>query len=611
MVTLRNASDAWVNESRPNKVYANTRRLYVKASGGDQRFAYIFFARPFPMGATILSAKFRVYNGSTLESGATLSVNRIKDKWSKNRVTWNKKPAVFSTTRTVTKSGNIPPGTEWELDVTPIMQSVADGGVWYGFRITCDDGVGEWFYSAQGKEKYRPTLEVTWSDAPEPPEDLAPAGGRAVSTDKPTLRFDFTDVSGDTDLAAVKIEIGSTKAKVEANTAEWKSPELPASEPEVDLATTTYPGLANNGTAYWRVMVKDGAGIWSDWSDVESFTRVDKGTITLNNPPISGLVGDSTPSVFWTFSGVQVAYQVIVALADEMGRHLWNSGKITDTTQDITIPDKIIKRENVDYNIRVRVWDSINREKEGDRPIYSQVSRNFRYDADLATAPVSNLVATPDTPWPWMKLTWTRADAPDRYEIWRGDAVDDMEVVAVVDSDDAFVSGTSYQLYDRYARGRVKQYWKVVPVVNGKAAKNNPVVNGTPRAASKWLMEEDGSNAIMLVNASAPMQRADGSTVHMPLNGEPVLVSQVVSGLYSGEVQGMLADEVVPGLTASQMEKRWQRMIKQAGQPLILFNVDKTYRGFITQPTINGVARPDGSTEYVVQFNFYEMGEDA
>lgn len=609
MVVLRNATDAYTDESRPDRNFPNTRKMYVKAAGGNQRFAYIFFSRPFPLKATIMSAKIRVWNGSQLEGGATLTCQRVTSKWSKNRITWNNSPTVDATTRTVYKAGTVPPNTMWEIDVTPVMQSVSDGGKWFGFRFTIDNGVGEWLHSAQSNEKYRPQLEITWSDKPEPPEDLRPDAGRIVATPKPTLRFDFTDVSGDTDMASCKVEIASTSAILTAGNAEWKSPEVATSEAELNLAGTTYAGLANGSTAWWRVQVKDGAGLWSDWSSPASFKYVPYGTLTLNNPPdvASPYVDESTPPIIWAFTGVQRAYQIIISKANSKGDWLWTSGKVTSTVQSVSVPNHILKRDDTMYNVRVRVWDDQDREKTPDFPTYTQVSRDFLLDYDATTDPVVNLQVSADTPWPWMNIEWDRGTAADRYEIWR-DNGDGFEKVEIVEAADVLVSGTHYLYKDRYATGRVTQTWKVAAIVNNKASKNNPTASGKPQASSRWLMDLDGTDAICILNPEVDVAKGESSTVHRTLVGTPVLVTQSL-GDYEGTVKGILAGEAVPGLTARAMRERFKRLRKEAGGEVILFNVDETLRGFIRNATYAPIARSGGATDYAVSFEFYEKGD--
>lgn len=608
MVVLRNASDAYVSEAHPAKNYANTRKMYVQQGSSNSRWAYIFFSRPFPLHVNITKATLRVWNGSALEGSATMTIQKVASKWSKNKINWNNKPGVFGKTQTVTKA-SAPAGTLWEIDVTAIMQEVADGGKWFGLRLTINDGVGEWLHSAQSVEKFRPQLEVTWSDAPDAPEDLRPDGGRSVGIAKPTLRFDFTDVAGDTDMNACEVEIGSTAAIVNAGTAEWKSGTVATSQPELDLAGTTYAGLASGSTAYWRVRVQDGAGLWSQWSDVASFVYTPKATLTLLNPPdvASPYVDESTPPINWSFSGTQNHYQIIVAKAASPGDWLWTSGKTTSSDQAVNIPKNVLKRDDTKYRVTVRVWDNLDRESVPDSPAYASISREFILDYDATTDPVMNLKATADAPWPWMKIEWDRATAADQYEIWR-DNGDGFEKVDIVDSGDVVdptSNGTHYIFYDRMVTGRVTQTWKVAAIVNSKASKNNSTVSGKPQASSRWLMDIDGTDAICILNPEVDLTKGEVSVIHRPVKGDPIMITQSRGG-FEGTIKGILAGEAIPGLSARAQRERFKRIRNESGNDCILFNVDETMRGFIRNATWAPIARSGGGVDYAVSFEFYE-----
>lgn len=237
-VTLRNAIDTYASGTATSTNYAGATVLHLRT--GD-RYAYVFFNRAAPLGARITSAKLRLYHAASWSGSRTITVERISATWKASRLTWNNKPGVTGTPVTVTDTGGAA-GTVIELTVTSMLQTVSDGSAWYGFRITTDDATDRGIYSAQGLSAYRPTLEVTWTEAPQQPTDLSPSGNRAVSTSKPVLRFGFTDELGDTTLAAAQVQIDPA--------ANWTTPafdtgEVATSNPELDLAAVTANLIAN------------------------------------------------------------------------------------------------------------------------------------------------------------------------------------------------------------------------------------------------------------------------------------------------------------------------------------------------------------------------------
>jgi hypothetical protein len=226
-VTLRNAVDTWVRQSTPAQNYRADKRLGVATDA----FPLLYFNRPFPLGATIHSATLRVYTHGAWGTTPTLTVRRVSEAWKAARVTWNQQPPVTGTAVVLSKLSNAI-GDEWPFDVTAMLQTVADGAGWHGFRIESDQTAIKYLRSAQALS-LRPTLEVTWSEAPHAPTTLSPAGGRSVSTATPVFRFDFTDELGETGLQAVRVQIDPA--------ANWTDPAFDSltfetDEPEFDSA---------------------------------------------------------------------------------------------------------------------------------------------------------------------------------------------------------------------------------------------------------------------------------------------------------------------------------------------------------------------------------------
>lgn len=233
---LTNSVAVHVGQSSPTTNYNSSPGLYLRTSSGADQLGYLYFPRPFPLGATIITAKVKFYNAYEMSSAThTLTFQRLNQSFSASKVTYNTRPtSLIAGTKAVTKTGVVAVNTEWEIDVTDWLQSIANGGVNYGMRVISNEAVIRTLYSdIHPSAQYRPRLEVTWSDAPSTPSGLAPSGGRAVGLAKPVVRAAYVDVSGATALQAIQVQINATDV--------WTTPAFDSgivltSVPELDLA---------------------------------------------------------------------------------------------------------------------------------------------------------------------------------------------------------------------------------------------------------------------------------------------------------------------------------------------------------------------------------------
>jgi hypothetical protein len=496
--TVRNATDAFVRENTPSANYADTIRLRLRTSSGNNCFSYIYFARPFPIGATIVSAKLRFYadaeGGTWTAVSRTLSIHRAAAAWKVGKINYNNRPGTTGTALTQVRSDSITDLEMWEVDVTTHMQYVADGGVWYGWRASLNDATLRRMHSANsGRVRYRPALEVTWLLNPDAPTTLSPSGNRAVTSAKPILRFDFTDVAGSTSMNACQVQINSTNV--------WTSPSFDSGTvltgtQELDLATTAYAGLAEGASTYWRVRVQDGAGLWSAWSAAAQFSRYAKGTLTITNPS-AGIVEEATPPIAWTLTGrTQASWQVIIL--DTEGNWIHNSAKHTSADLSYTLPSGVI-HDGTTYTARVRVWDTLDRESTPGDTAYHQASSNFTYTQTTGVTGVSSFTATDLKPVPGITLAWTRSSMPDSYTVVRRTIGGVFKVVeAGIDPTDVLVSGTSYSYTTRKVPPHRAYEWAVRAVVNGQTSATNPVLSVTIAPTGIWLIDDDTGVMVQL-----------------------------------------------------------------------------------------------------------------
>lgn len=590
--TLRNATDAYTDGANPSRNYATSSTLRVRSA---DRFSWLHFNMPAPLGSTIKSAKLRLYYADTW-TARTISAQRVSESWKLSRITHQNQPAVVGSIVNVAAPAGAA-GTFIELDVTSILQSVANGASWHGLRLSSSSTSSSSFVSTEGASARRPTLFVEWTDAPLAPTTLHPSAGNAVSTNKPTLRFDYTDALGDTTLDAVRVQIDAA--------ADWVTPDfdsgwVTATTPELDLDTTAYAGLANNATTFWRVQVRDASGLVSQWSDDESFARSDLGVVTITNPPaVTSVVTEPSPPIIWTYSGTQARYRVIISDAADPSIVLADSKDIDGTETSWTPPTKTLTRVGP-YVVEVRVTDDELREATPDALDYAVATRSFTVTHDPAVTAVSALAATaPSVDKPRIELTWTRGTAPDKYVIVRdGETIEDE-----LAPEDVLVAGTSYLYADDAARPWSEHTWQVRAVVNGAQSGSASVV-ATPKTRGIWLFDKARDLEVWLAGSEeGGWSMGEEATVFAPIGGTQIVRRVQSQRGYEGQLGGVLVDRA--GRTAIEYEADLLAMREQPASVVTLALADISLRvvlgNITTYPTntIPPVRR--------VSFDFWEV----
>lgn len=608
---LINATDAWITSKRPKHNHSTEARLKVSAGGdGNTQRAFIYYTPPFPKGTNVLDGKFRLKNAKAITGTVTVTVSRVVTKWRAGKVNWDNQPDITSTNASQVTLSNAPADSVWEFDVTDILQTVAVSGDWWGFRITVNSDAPVVFYSANANSINRPELEVEWSDAPEPPEELYPSGGRAVSVTKPLLMFDFVDQAGNQELNACQVLYSSSPNTDPLTgmftTITWDSGVQNISEPELDTALVTGAPTLTSTLTYWMVRVQDGSGAWSDYSDPESMKYTANQAVTLTSPGsgASNFVTDATPPILWSVVGVQTAYKATISTPDDPNTLLWNSGKITTTETGFTLPAKVIKKANTLYRLTLRVWDDKDREKNGTNKIYTEVIRDFTYKPSTSVTEVTNVIADQDPPWPWVNVTFDRTTAADEYNILRDGEIIEANIAA----DDVIQPDGSYKYVDRLASPRENHIWKVQSVVNGEASPGVDSNTLKTRLLTTMMMELDGTNPIYFMNPQVDPQSMTMQEVHQPLNAPPILVTQYMGG-YEGHLEGLLVDDILPGLSARQMRNKFKKWKKNTGSSYYLYLIDEVLEIVPYNMTYKPEAKGGSIVRYRVSFDFFEVGD--
>ena len=515
-------ADTYARSSKSSTNYGNASTLKL----GSGYETYLYFPRTFPLLANVRTAKLRLGLGAALSAGTrTINVQRLAVSWTESKVKWTNRPGVTGsasalTTTVTAKNGMI------ELDVTSLMQAVSSGTAtsWFGLRLTSTSAITLWSSEAS-VAAMRPRLDVEWDDQPNPPAKLSPAGGRVVSVPAPVLRSDFTDVSGDVRCAGVQVRLFTSEAAALANTSpSWDSGQVASSTPDLDLAAAGWAGAAAGVVWWWITRVQDGAGLWSGWSAPASWSYRPLPTVTIAQPS-AATISDPTPALWWTATG-QTAYQAAVQDATT-GATLWDSGRLTDTDNQIEIPAGNVTTLGASYTLTVYVWDGYQREATPGAPTYGTASRTVTYTTDGTVTAPAGLTATRQGQSPSVLLAWTRTDVPDAFVVRRNG-----RVIATLDPGDVTTGGTGYAWTDPAAQGFVPNTYQVSATVAGKGS--------TGASASVafdlegfWIVDPTGEiGQVALLGTAVEWVMGEDSAWHSPI-GSPgsILITQGLRGI--------------------------------------------------------------------------------
>lgn len=592
---VRGGFDTWVGAANPTAEHPGAKHLRLDAGGQE---SYLYFRSPVPRGATVTSATLRVYARGASSGARTLTARRVAESWKARQTNWNNRPGTTGTAASKA-FGALADGDPIEIDVTAHLQTIANGAGNFGWKITTDATTGHRIYGLDAGV-HKPTLVVVWSDAPAAPTSLAPDEG-ATSKTHPTLTFDYTDVSGNTELAAVRVQISATK---NGTTPDFDVT-VPTEEPELDLAQTAFPGLT--GTTYWRVYVQDGGGLWSEPSAWATLAYLAKPTTTITNPAniADPFVTESTPPITWTSSGSQVAWQVRITAQDDRSKILYDSGKRKGNATAHTLPKGIL-RDDRRYAVNVRTWDGADREATPGDPIFSFAWRDFFMDDDLTVPSTASLTATAVGDAPWVDLTWTRSTMPDAWEVVRDGKV----ILREDDPADLLETGTTYSWRDHTASPQRQHVYTVRAVVNGKRSTPGPSASITTSPVGIWLIDLDRGVTVSLAgDDEGTWSMTDDASTYVPIGSEETV--RIVSGMrgLEGNLQGLLVDGF-HGKTFEAQEGDLLDVKERPSQTVRLVAADVNMRVLIGNVSIapTPITRK-GEIVKRVSFDFWQTGD--
>lgn len=367
--------------------------------------------------------------------------------------------------------------------------------------------------------------------------------------------------------------------------------------------------LTVGSSVWWRCRNMDGAGLWSPWADSVQAGYQPYGNIS--SLQVSGSttgIQEASPTVTWAFSGVQSAYQVIIADAADPTNWLWDTGKVQGGQQSVGIPFGTINDATLSYIITVRVWDNIAfREGIPGFPTYVEASTAalpFAYSGAV-TNPTS-LAMTSDLVRPIATLTWVSAVAPDTFQIQRSDDggltwyyVDDRLPA------DLSTGGTNYAWVDTGAKQYVSHQWRVFRVVAGVQG-TGAVVSGVVARLCPVLMRNNGNDACFFMNPERDRHRLGIQGLAERMGGPPVLVTQRLGG-QTGHVRGRFVNEA-PGGTYSARSQRtsFLALERDSGKKMQLAIANETLTVVAFNFNIDVLTDVQGIT-YLAEFDWIEV----
>ena len=598
------SSDAYV---RQDAVTANTGGLtfltLTGAGGGEQRHGYVYFPRPFPLGVTVEPTYLDYHQrGGATGGSRTLTVQRIAAPgFKESTINYSNKPTVVGATASVTQGNSATDGRLWRFDITALLQEVADGAEWYGIRISSNNTTNMGLYSSES-DVFQPGVIASWSDKPQAPTVLSPSNGRAVSIARPTLRFDFTDTSGDMTMLGYRVlmNLGGP----DAVTPDYDSGDVTLGIPE-HLVPFDVAAAAD---WWWAVETIDGSGLRSDLSVWVNFTRTAKPAVAIVNP--SGFVTESTPPLIATVTGgTQSAYQWFITDPVDTNTVLWTTGKVSTADLSVTVPelDPPLLSPNGEYGLLRRTWDDVSRESTPGDPTYVDTFTTFTFDLTTDVDPVASLTVTVVDGAPTAVVNWPDASAADSYTI----VLDGVAYVANLDPADAIVSAGLYSWPLGLVAPLVGHVVSVLRNVGGETSDDNPEESFSTNPKGLWLSTLDGLHSVSLAgDPGIRWQASEISVLRKPVGAKnPVLITQAVYGR-----EGATTDDVMltayANTTLAEAVAEWDaitdRDVYPRGTDLALTVGDTTMRAFIWN-TVRGVLDTEFQAKIPASFSVQEL----
>jgi len=436
--------DSCIDEDNPKQNSGGQRTLSLCGKTNETQYALLFFPLPKHIRRyTILTATLELHEKSSDFAGTTITAKRISQTWNEGDVSWNNQPNASGTNQASCSGDGV--GGKDEIDVSDMLEDVADGDKYYGIRLEISgDNDTHKLHSSECNDKGdRPQLHLVYAGAPDAPTDLTP-NGIAIYDSQPVLRWHMGHKPLDGTQAHSRVQVTG------AGDPEFASPEYDSLQQDNekgmwDLAAATDPTfdpIPDEGKRLWRVKVWADVGTDSPWSDTAEFGYDSAGTVLITAPVTDDdPVNDTTPPIVWTFTpggdgNDQTMRKAVLSLADGAGgwTRLATTGWEKTAVKDWTPDEGFIKKNGSQYRVEVFVIDGKDSHDYGRSPEDADTpkdTRTFYFVNDDTVDPPDTLSA--DVVGAGIDLAWYRLECPDKWGI-----IVDGELINTLDGPDCY-----------------------------------------------------------------------------------------------------------------------------------------------------------------------------